>query len=79
MFKDSSIENHMIPLNLMFGSKRNDAVFSKPIVEEEWRWTHTSYTLSINRRLTDLMKIEIDPSKRMADVQRSNNQLLLKW
>jgi hypothetical protein len=79
MFKDSSIENHLIPLNLMFGSKKNDAVFSKPIVEEEWRWTHTSYTLSINRRLTDLMKIEIDPSKRMADVQRSNNQLLLKW
>jgi hypothetical protein len=79
VFKDSSTENHLIPLNLMFGSKKKDALFSKPIIEEEWRWTHTTYTLSINRRLTDLMKIEIDPSKRMADVQRSNNQLLLKW
>ena len=79
VFKDSSTENHSIPLNLMFGSKKNDNLFPKPIIEEEWRWTHTTYTLSINRRLTDLIKIEIDPSKRMADVQRNNNQLMLKW
>ena len=79
VFKDSSTENHTIPLNLMFGSKKKDGLFLNPIVDEEWRWTHTTYTLSINRRLTDLMKIEIDPSKRMADVQRNNNQLMLKW
>ena len=79
VFKDSSIENHLIPLNLMFGSKKKDNDFINPIVEEEWKWTHGTYTLTINKRLTDLIKLEIDPSKRMADVQRSNNLLQLKW
>ena len=79
VFKDSSVENHNIPLNLMFGSKKNDVSFQQPVIEEEWKWTHSTYTLSIKRRLTDLIKIEIDPSKRMADLQRSNNALQLKW
>jgi hypothetical protein len=79
IFKDSSVENHNIPLNLMFASKKNDALFQQPIIETEWKWTNTTYTFSIKRRLSDLIKIEIDPSKRMADLQRSNNVLQLKW
>ncbi len=77
-FKDSSQELHQIPLNLMFGSKapENDM---KPVVESEWIWTHPSYVVSIKRRLTEIVNVEIDPSKRMADVNRKNNRLELNW
>ncbi len=32
-----------------------------------------------NRRLTDLKVIEIDPSMRLADVDRRNNKLDIPW
>jgi len=33
----------------------------------------------MKRRLTDIKTAEIDPSKRMADVDRKNNLLELNW
>ncbi len=78
-FKDGSTEMHTIPLNLMFGSKANENPSQKWIMEEEWRWTHPTYIVSFKSRLTDLVKAEIDPSKRMADVDRKNNLLELSW
>ncbi|HNG63691.1 MAG TPA: hypothetical protein PLK54_08045 [Ferruginibacter sp.] len=46
---------------------------------EEWKWTHPTYVVEIKRRLTDLKAAEIDPSRRMADVDRKNNLLELNW
>lgn len=42
-------------------------------MDEEWRWTHPEYKLTLDMDLSNIKKIEIDPSKRMADVNRSNN------
>ena len=78
-FKDGSTEMHNIPLNLMFGNKSQEDLSAKTIVDEEWRWTHPTFTISFNKKLSELLKAEIDPSKRMADVQRSNNSIELKW
>ncbi len=78
-FKDGSTEMHNIPLNLMFGNKPREDPSVKTIVDQEWRWTHPTFTISFNKKLTELVKAEIDPSKRMADVQRSNNSIELKW
>jgi len=78
-FKDGSTEMHNIPLNLMFGNKTQEDPSVKTIVDQEWRWTHPTFTISFNKKLTELVKAEIDPSKRMADVQRSNNSIELKW
>lgn len=72
-YKDGSTEMHNIPLNLMFGSKKNENAGQKYRVHEEWRWTHPEYKLTLNKDLSTIKKIEIDPSKRMADVQRNNN------
>jgi hypothetical protein len=78
-FKDGSSEMHIIPLNLMYGSKsaenKNETTFN----ENEWKWTHPTYTVSINKKLTTLTKAEVDPSKRMADVERKNNLIELSW
>ena len=78
-FKDGSSEMHIIPLNLMFGSKQPEVSNQKTIIEEDWRWTHPTYIVSFNKRLIDLVKAEIDPSKRMADVDRKNNLIELHW
>jgi len=78
-FKDGSTEMHYIPLNLMFGEKPSENVTQKREIHEEWKWTHPTYIVEFKRRLTDLKIAEIDPSKRMADVERKNNILELNW
>ena len=78
-FKDGSTEMHYIPLNLMFGEKPNENAKQKREVHEEWRWTHPTYIVEFKHRLQDIKAVEIDPSKRMADVERNNNLLELKW
>jgi hypothetical protein len=54
-------------------------VKEKRIVEPEWRWAEPVYIVEIPQRLLDLKKVEIDPSKRMADTERKNNLLELNW
>ena len=78
-FKDGSNEMHYIPLNLMFGEKPNENAAQKREVHEEWRWTHPTYIVEFKHRLMDLKIVEIDPSKRMADIDRKNNLLELNW
>ncbi len=78
-FKDSSKELHYIPLNLMFGSKPvEDSAISRTI-HEEWRWTHPTYTFTTNKKLAEILQVEIDPSQRLADVDKRNNTLKIRW
>ncbi len=78
-FKDSSKEIHYIPLNLMFGSKPvEDSAISRTI-HEEWRWTHPTYTFTTNKKLAEILQVEIDPSQRLADVDKRNNTLKIRW
>lgn len=77
-FKDGSRETHYIPLGLMYGEKpAEDSIPRK--VYPEWKWTHADYIISTKRKLKDVVKIEIDPSQRLADIDRKNNVLELKW
>jgi Peptidase family M1 domain len=76
--KDGSVETHTIPLNLMFGNKKEDEN-AKLIVDEEWRWTHPTYVLSFKTSLRNLKKVEIDASQRMADVDRRNNMIEINF
>jgi aminopeptidase N len=78
-FKNGSTEMHNIPLNLMFGNKQNENPSQPFIVHEEWKWTHPYYIVEFKHKLADLTKAEIDPSKRMADIERKNNYLELTW
>jgi aminopeptidase N len=78
-FKDGTSEWHYIPMSLMFGEKPAEEGQEGRKVYEEWRWTHPTYEISTSRKLTDITSVEIDPSYRMADVERKNNRLELKW
>ncbi len=78
-FKDGAKELHYVPLDLMYGEKpvENNAI--PRIVYDAWHWTSSTYVIETKRKLTDVVTTEIDPSQRMADVDRRNNKLELKW
>lgn len=78
-FKDGSKELHYIPMNLMYGEKPvEDPAISRKVYEP-WKWTHQVYVIETNRKLLDVVSAEIDPSRRLADLERKNNRLDLKW
>lgn len=78
-FKDGTSEMHYVPLNLMYGVKPAEDPAQPRIVHDEWRWTHPTYIVEIKQKLINIKKAEIDPSKRMADIDQKNNLLELNW
>ena len=78
-FKDGTKELHYIPMSLMYGEKPvEDAAISRKIYEP-WKWTHSTYIIETDKRLIDFSVVEIDPSLRLADIERKSNKLELKW
>lgn len=78
-YQNGSKEMAYIPQYLMFGGKPVEDKTIPRFDFEPWKWTHPTYTFSVNHKLTDLKVVEIDPSQRMADINRSNNKLELHW
>ena len=78
-FKDGTKELHYVPMNLMYGEKPVEDSTIPRKVYEAWKWTHSSYTIETSRKLADFTFVEIDPSLRLADADRNNNKLPLKW
>lgn len=78
-FKDGTSEWHYIPLDLMFGEKPAEATQTNRKVYPEWRWTHPAYEIETAQKLTNVVSVEIDPTQRMADIDRKNNKLELRW
>ncbi len=77
--KDGNKELHYVPMNLMYGEKPVEDPTIPRKTYEPWKWTHPTYTIETNRKLADFTIVEIDASQRMADVERKNNRLELKW
>ncbi len=77
--KNGTKENHYVPLNLMFGEKPIEDSTIPFIKYEPWKWTHGTYIVETKQKLSEFTTVEIDPSLRMADVDRKNNKLELKW
>ena len=73
-YKDGSSELHYIPLDLMLANKVAETTISR-IVHPEWKWVQPTYTFQTTKPITALKTIEIDPSQRMPDINRSNNKL----
>ena len=75
-FKDGSSEMHYVPLDLMYGTKPTENSVSRKVYPA-WKWTNEMYVIESDRRLGDISIAEIDPSQRMADVERQNNKIQL--
>jgi hypothetical protein len=78
LFNNGTTELHYIPLNLMYGEKPAENTGIR-ISYEPQRWTHRTMVIRTNRRLNEIKEVEIDPSLRMADIDRNNNKLVLNW
>jgi len=77
-FKDSTKELHYIPMDMMLTNKPAESS-EKRFVHDVWNWTNPTYVLEFKHPLNQLIKAEIDPTKRMADVNLDNNILKLNW
>lgn len=73
-YKDGTSEMHYIPLDLMLGNKEAEGSINR-IVHPECKWVQPTYTFETSKPLSTLKSIEIDPSYRLPDVNRSNNKL----
>lgn len=67
---DGTVQNLYIPLDLMRGEK---PVANDVNVLSDWGWTHNNYEVSIPGNMENIKSIEIDASKKMADIDRSDN------
>ncbi|HLO79912.1 MAG TPA: M1 family metallopeptidase [Chitinophagaceae bacterium] len=78
-FKDGSRHLAYIPQYLCFGSKPAEDSAVKRSVHEPWKWTNPNYVVEVDANLVNLRLVEIDPSGRMADVDRRDNRLEIAW
>lgn len=69
---------YTIPLRIMRGAKQKPADFDGEFkVAPAWPWTNSDYELQVPFSSTEIVSIEIDPARGMADVDRSNNSLVI--
>lgn len=72
-YDDGSAEIRNIPMVIMRGTKSSDYGSTPFSVETDWRWVDQNYTLTVPRGNKKLVKVQIDPSLRMADINRLDN------
>ena len=75
-YKDGTSELHYMPLDLMLGGKQQEGTV-KQINHPEWKWANPTYTFETTQPLSAIKSIEIDPSQRMPDINRSNNKIII--
>jgi hypothetical protein len=73
-YKDGTTELHYIPLDLMLSGKLAENKDNR-IVHPEYKWVQPNITFETTKPLSALRSIEIDPSYRLPDINRSNNKL----
>jgi len=71
-YKNGEQELFYIPLRIMRGEKQNEISTPRTVLED-WPWVFPTYLMQIPQSLDNIERIEIDPSQRMADINRSNN------
>ncbi len=70
---DGSIRHYYIPMRIMWGEKANENPDIERHIAEDWPWVFPEYSLQIDIPEAEIDRVEIDPSRRMADIDRKNN------
>lgn len=70
--KNGDVEHYTIPLRIMRGAKSTDGDMTYKVAPD-WPWTNPTYELNLPVALKRVVSIEVDPSGRMLDTDRSNN------
>lgn len=72
-YQDGSKELFYMPLRIMRNTKPHEMTDLQRTIKPDWPWVNPTYTLEIDKRASEIKRIEIDPSMRMADINRENN------
>jgi len=75
-YADGSRELFYVATNETLGNKKSEDKSLPQKDLEAWPWVYPTYTLKVTHS-AEITAIEIDPSMRMADVDRSNNKINL--
>ncbi|WP_300026826.1 M1 family metallopeptidase [uncultured Maribacter sp.] len=73
VYNDGSKETFYAPLRIMRGEKENPYEGIERTVLEDWPWAYPTYDFEINKPMSSIQAIVIDPSQLMADVNLENN------
>nr|WP_057938216.1 M1 family metallopeptidase [Algoriphagus resistens] len=74
-YKDGTSEMVYLPLEIMRGEKVPEAGAASRVISQDWPWTNMTKTIRINKKYDSIKSIEIDPSKRLADINQENNKV----
>lgn len=77
-YNDGQGALYHIPLRIMRGAKNQEVPQVPWHVSPDWAWTNPQYVIAIPGTPDTIEYLEIDPSKRMADVLFDNNKLVMK-
>jgi hypothetical protein len=64
-----------MPLNEMLGNKPVEDKSVTRIDLDAWPWVNPTYTVKLSHKVSEISSVEIDPSLRMADIDRKNNKI----
>ena len=71
--KNGKKEYYNIPLQIMRGEKKENPQGEQLVYLKDWAWTNPTYEFELPIKSKKVIKVEIDPSMRMLDVNRDNN------
>jgi hypothetical protein len=74
-YADETQELYYIPMNETLGNKPAENHTQPRVVLETWPWVNPTFILKVNKPAREITQLEIDPTQRMADVERKNNKL----
>ena len=74
-YQDGSQELIYLPLVIQRGEKPEESGMPKRVLTQKWPWTNYTTEVKLARPISEIKSVEIDPSMRMADVDRDNNKL----
>lgn len=72
--EDGHQESIYLPLTMMRGEKAEEEGFAKRTHTQKWPWTHRTTEILLDKPLSGVKSISIDPSQRLADINREDNE-----
>ncbi|MDH4089413.1 MAG: M1 family metallopeptidase [Cyclobacteriaceae bacterium] len=76
-YRNGSKALFYVPTDLTLGNKTVEDLNIPRNDVETWPWVYPTYTLKVATPASEIVSIEIDPSQRLADVDRKNNYVVL--
>lgn len=76
--RDGANHYFTIPLDIMRGAKTAEEGIEYALAPD-WMWVAPSYELKLPFPVESITSVEIDPSLRMADIDRTNNKKEAPW